>query len=137
MRSASNPPFSSLKNKAMGIIDALILLIAKHYSFDGRTYPALEGAKSNERFAFALNHSVLHFSKTTGQLASICEAIDHGQEVDLVELRAIVPKAFISVLRLAELVDLSEADLLSAVESKYQDKISTIAFSAEVKRNAA
>lgn len=47
----------------------------------------------------------------------------HGKEADMAQLRIDIPKALITVLRLAEVAGVSEYDMLHAIEEKYNDKI--------------
>lgn len=106
-----------------GDIDALIRFIAKHFTFDERSYPELAGASEEKRLLFALNHSALHFSKTAGKISAAVERAEHGKEIDVNELRENVPKALINTLRLAELVGMTEMDIMQAIEQKYGDRI--------------
>ena len=104
-------------------IDKLIQFISRHFVFDEDVYPELKGASEKEKLHFAIRHLSLHFSKTVGKIAVVSEAVDHGKNIDVEELKANVPKALITTLRLAELVDLSEEDLIKAIEKKYDDRI--------------
>ncbi|OGD31908.1 hypothetical protein A3C91_00575 [Candidatus Azambacteria bacterium RIFCSPHIGHO2_02_FULL_52_12] len=107
-----------------GNINQLIQLIAKHFTFDEKTYPELKGASEEERLAFAVKHSALHFAKTAGKIAAVSEDADHGGAIDTVDLKINTTKALISILRLAELLNMSEKDLIKAIEEKYNDRIS-------------
>jgi hypothetical protein len=107
-----------------GDLDKLITFIAEHFKFDKATYPELEGVSDQKRLEFAIRHSVLHFSKTTGKIAAVSEDVDHGGALDLESIKENVPKALINVLRLAELVGISEAEIIRAIEEKYKSKIS-------------
>lgn len=106
-----------------GDIDKLIVFIAEHFKFDEATYPELKGASSEKRLEFAIRHSALHFSKTTGKIAAVSEDADHGGSLDIEAVKENVSKALISVLRLAELVGMSETDIVDAIEMKYKSKI--------------
>lgn len=106
-----------------GNIDKLIKLIAKHFVFDEKTYPELKGANEEQRLKFAIRHSALHFAKTAGKIAATSEDTDHGGEIQIAELKINVPKALINILRLAELLNISEEDLIRAIEKKYDDRI--------------
>jgi hypothetical protein len=128
---------SPKKSLELGTIDELKSFVAQNYVFDEFTYPSLKGATECERFTFSLNHSALHFSKTAGQLATLCERADHGHQVDDAALQEIVPKALISVLRLAEIAGLSEADLVRAIHAKYEASSSAHSKDAARKRSAA
>lgn len=109
-----------------GNIDQLIQFIAKHFRFDEKTYPELKGASEQQRLAFAVKHSALHFAKTAGKIAAVSEDADHGGAIDAADLKINVMKALISILRLAELLDMSEKDLIKAIEEKYNDQISSV-----------
>ncbi len=101
-------------------LDTLIAFIAEHFRFDADTYPELAGQNAEQRLRFAVRHSALHFAKTAGKIAAVSEDSDHGEELDLEELRRHVPKALINTLRLAELVHLSGDDLVRAIRENYQ-----------------
>ncbi len=107
-------------------LDALISLICRHFTFTAAVYPELHGMSEERRLAFALRHSALHFAKTAGKISAVSERVDHGEDIDMNELRQNVHKALINTLRLADLVGLSGKDLIAAVEEKYQDTIQKI-----------
>lgn len=102
-----------------GDINTLIRFIAEHFVFDEQAYPELQNASERQRLIFALRHSVLHFSKTAGKLSAVIEAADHGKQIDIAEIKKNIPKALINTLRLAELVGMSEKDIIKAIEDKY------------------
>ncbi len=102
-------------------IDELIQFISENFIFDENSYPELKGVDEQARFLFAVRHSALHFSKTAGKIAAVSEDVDHGNEIDIEELKKNVPKALINTLRLAELVGMSEDDLVKAIEDKYRN----------------
>ncbi len=106
-----------------GDIDVLIEFIAKHFQFDAATYPELEGKSADEVLAFAVRHSALHFAKTAGKIVAVSEDADHGNAIDLVELKNNIPKALINTLRLAELLHMSEKEIVGAIEEKYNDRV--------------
>ena len=104
-------------------IDKLIQFISEHFVFNEDVYPELKDVGEKERLNFAIRHLSLHFSKTAGKVTAVSEAVDHGRHVNVEELKANVPKALITTLRLAELVDVSGEDLIKAIEKKYGDRI--------------
>jgi len=106
-----------------GNIDKLIKFIAEHFVFDENTYPELKDASEKERLAFAIRHSALHFSKTAGKVAAVSEDTDHSGEIDIASLKENIPKALINTLRLAELVGMSEKDLIKSIEDKFDDRL--------------
>lgn len=115
-----------MKKHTQGDIGRLIELTAKHFRFDEKTYPELKGATEKQHLAFAIKHSALHFAKTAGKIAAASEDADHGGTVDTNGLKVNVVKALMSILRLAELLNMSEKDIIKAIEEKYTDRISPI-----------
>ena len=97
----------------------LIELISRHYVFTTDHYPQLP-LDETRKLQFALRHCAFHFAKTAGQLATVCEAMDHGEDADEEALRALTPKSLINTLKLAELIGLSEVDLLEAACRRYR-----------------
>ena len=51
------------------------------------------------------------------------EAYLHGREVDIENLRKQISKALISTLRMANILGMTEKDLVHALEKKYDAKI--------------
>ena len=103
-------------------IDELIQYIAKSFPFDEEHYPELKDATEQQRLNFAIRHLSLHFAKVTGKIATVAEGSDHGSSPNLEELRLSIPKALINTLRLAELVGMTESDIIKAIEDKYENK---------------
>lgn len=104
----------------------LIQLVEEHYVFTPDVYPELPNDEG-QTLRFALKHSALHFAKTAGQLATVCEALDHGADVDDATLRELTPKALINTLKLAELIGLTEQELLEAACNRYSNRIEAVA----------
>ncbi len=95
--------------------------IASVWICDEERYPALQGMSSDQRKNFLIKHSLLHISKTSGKIATVCESFDHSGvmlEDDEASLRIDVVKMFVNVIKLAEEVGLTAEDL--------QDKAPTI-----------
>lgn len=105
-----------------GEIDKLIKFIAKHFPFDEKTYPELKGADEKKHLIFAIRHSAMHFAKTAGKIAAVSEDADHGTEIKINELKENASKALVNTLRLAELLNMSETDLIHAIEEKFGEK---------------
>jgi len=99
-------------------LDDLIHFIAQTYKFDATTYPELEGATDQALLNFAVRHSALHASKTTGQLAAMSEDIDHGSELSQEVLRENVVRSLINTLRLAELCGMRAQELDACVRTR-------------------
>jgi restriction endonuclease Mrr len=106
-----------------GLLDRLIEYTAKHFTFDEGTYPELAGASEEQRLKFALRHMAIHFSKTAGKIAGVCDKMDHGKEASMEELKENIPKAFINTIRLAGLIQVMEKDIIRALEEKYKERI--------------
>ena len=107
----------------MNDLDKLIRLTAKHYRFDAKTYPELEGAGYSKMMRFAIRHSGIHFAKTAGKVIAVSEKADHGEPMDFDSLKENIPKSIVNALRLAELVGMNGSDIVKAVEEQYKDKI--------------
>ena len=101
-----------------GEISRLIEIIAKRFPFDENHYPELRGASETERLLFAVRHSALHFAKTSGKIAAVSEDVDHGNALDMSDAKTSVTKALIDILRLAELLGMTEEDITKAIEEK-------------------
>ena len=100
-------------------IDELTQFISQHFLFNEAHYPELRNANDEQRLVFAIKHSALRLAKTAGKISAVAEDIDHGTKPNLDELRTNIPKALINTLRLAELVGMSEVDIIKAIEKKY------------------
>lgn len=101
-------------------IESLTKYIAEQYQFTEKKFPALQGASDEEILRFAINHSALHFAKTAGKIAAASEGADHGKQMDTEELKTNVAKSLINTLRLAEVLKMSETELLDLVRKNFQ-----------------
>lgn len=106
-----------------GDIDNVIKFLAENLVFDEKGYPELIGATPQQKLLFGVRHSALHFAKTAGKIAAVSEDTDHGDALNLAEIKKQVSKAFANTLRLAELAGMSEKEILEAIEAKYRKKI--------------
>jgi hypothetical protein len=106
-----------------GDIDTLIKYIGELFVFDEKKYPELVGATDKQKFIFAIRHSALHFSKVAGKISSVAEGIDHGGETDIEEIKKYIPKALANTLKLAEIVGMTEEEIIHAIEEKYKVKV--------------
>lgn len=102
-----------------GEIDQLIERIAKNLPFDGVAYPELRDATDEQRLAFAVRHNALHFAKTAGRIAAVSEDTDHGGVLNVETLRNNVVDSLVSTLRLAEVVGMTEQELVALIREKY------------------
>ncbi len=96
-------------------LESLIQYISEKHQFNDDKYPEIKKASKEEIFCFAIKHSALHFSKTAGKIAAISEAIDHDKKGELEDLKTNVAKSLVNTLRLAELIKMSEQELLEKV----------------------
>lgn len=101
-------------------IESLMKYIAEQFQFNEKSYPELRGASEEEVLCFAIKHSALHFAKTAGKIAAASEDADHGGKMDIDGLKTNVAKSLINTLRLAELLKMSEAELLELVRKNFQ-----------------
>jgi hypothetical protein len=99
-------------------INQLMEIIAKRFPFDENHYPELRGASEKERLLFAVRHSALHFAKISGKIAAVSEDMDHGKDMHTPDAKTYVTKTLIDVLRLAELLGMTEKDIIEAIEKK-------------------
>ncbi len=105
-------------------LDKLIKFISKNFPFNGDKYPDLKReADEQTLLRFGLKHVGLHMSKSLGKVSHASERLDHGKEFDLVEIRAEAVNTVINGLKLAELLNVSGAQIISEMEAKYHDKI--------------
>jgi hypothetical protein len=102
-----------------GEIDQLIEQIARGLQFDGEAYPELRNATDEQRRVFAVRHNALHFAKTAGKIAAVSEAVDHGGVLNIDTLKGNVVDSLVSTLRLAEVVGMTEEELVAAIREKY------------------
>ena len=102
-------------------LNEVIRLIAEKYPFNEEKYPELKNANKKEVLKFAIRHSALHFSKTTGKISAISEDADHGEEINIDELKKQSAKSLINTLRIAELLNMSGEDLIKLIEEQYKE----------------
>ena len=100
-------------------LDELMVFIAKHFPFVEEKYPELTGKNEQEQLRFALRHLALHMSKTAGKVAASSEGMDHGDDVNMQELRLNAAKGLVIFLRLAELIGMMGEDLVKAMEEQF------------------
>jgi hypothetical protein len=67
---------------------------------------------------FAVKHSAFHFAKASGKIAAVREDTDHGSAMHIPDGKAHATKALIDILRLAELLGMTEEDIIKAIEEK-------------------
>ena len=97
-------------------LNNLIKYIADNFKFTEEKYPALKNLSQEEKIRFALKHSALHISKTSGKISGIMEDGDHGNDLDIENLKINNTKVLISSLRLAELLGMEEGEILERVK---------------------
>ncbi len=104
-------------------LDSLIQYIAEKHKFNGDKYPEIQDASREEILRFAIKHSALHYAKTAGKIAATSEDTDHGEEADFESLKINVAKSLINTLRLAELLEMNEKELLEKVSVILDDPV--------------
>ncbi len=103
-----------------GELDQLIEHIVQYLPFDGTVYPELRDATDEQKLAFAVRHNALHFSKTAGRIAAVSEDVDHGGQLKIETLKSNVVDSLVSTLRLAEVIGMSEQEMISMIREKYE-----------------
>ena len=102
-------------------LEEMLKLIEENLIFDDQKYPELRGATEKQRFVFAVRHCSLHFAKRAGKITAVAEDADHGNDINLGELRENVPKAIVDALRLAQLIDMSWDDISTRIRNLYRN----------------
>ena len=104
----------------MSDLQGLMNHIAALWKCGPERYPALRGMSPAQRKIFLTKHSLLHMDKHMGNIAAVGEAYDHtdilnpaGEE----KLKTETAKMFVSVLKLAEELDMDAAELLKRAPS--------------------
>ena len=95
-------------NKRM---DELITYIGEKWRCTPNRYPEMEGMSEDERFRFVLRHSALHFAKTAGKIAATSEDVDHGEKINIKDLKRNAVKSLINSLYLAGQLKMTESEL--------------------------
>lgn len=82
------------------------------WTFDEKDYPSLTRLLlSEDRQAFMLRHILTHITKTLGQAASSLESLDHGQKLDVSELRTSLLQLIVEAVQFADVAGITPADL--------------------------
>lgn len=103
-------------------LHVLMEYIGSRYTFTPEHYPILARLDETQKLAFAVSHSAHHLSKSLGKISAECEAFDHGGELKREALEEATVKMFINILKLAEELDMSAADLCSKVPEFMKNK---------------
>lgn len=90
----------------------LMVLVAAQFPNDSNTYPALAEMGGEQRTAWLINHSLQHMRKTLGEIAAVCESVDHGAALDRIRINRAVAKMLINTLKLASDLELTPEMLL-------------------------
>lgn len=101
----------------IGPLDLRVVIdtIGTAYAFVPEKYPALEGATSEQTRLFAVGHSLKHMAKTTGNIAAVLEAADHGATVRYDRLKVEAVKMTINALNLANALGMTAAELVEEI----------------------
>ncbi len=103
-------------------LQQLMDFISQRYQFTPGTYPDLAGLDDDRKQRFAITHSVLHMSKSLGQIAAEAERADHGGQMDGDVLYATTTKMLVNVLKLADELGIRASDLITAVPQVMRSK---------------
>jgi hypothetical protein len=109
----------------MPSLTTLISYFAKHAPWDADHYPAIANMSDQQRLAFQINHSALHFAKTAGNICAISEAAEHGKEITVEPLKVHVAKSLINTLRFAAVLGMTEEELVKVIEEKYGERMAS------------
>lgn len=93
--------------------------IAGNWQFTGENYPEINKCSDLKRITmFAVRHILEHQVKALGQLATVIESWEHGQNDKMAEVFRPTIKIFRNTLRLSQIIGLSPAQLLSGCLSE-------------------
>jgi hypothetical protein len=92
-------------------MDHLIKHIGEKWICTPDRYPEMKDMNEEEKLRFVLRHSALHFSKTAGKIASASENTDHGEKLQLENLKRNTAKSLINTLYLAGQLKMTEKEL--------------------------
>ncbi len=97
-------------------MNELIHYIGEKWLCTPARYPEMEGMNEDEKFRFVLRHSALHFAKTAGKIASVSEDVDHGDQINIEDLKTNTAKSLINTLYLAGQLKMTEEELAKLVK---------------------
>lgn len=90
----------------------LMELVERHWPFDEENYPGLPGVSDRD----VLKHILFHQIKAATKLTEVVESMDHGAPLDEKKLRQAIRNFLINTLRLADVADISAAELETEVK---------------------
>ena len=94
---------------------SLMSFIGERYTFTEEHYPGFSQLTPKQQKLFAVRHSQLHMSKSTGAIATEAEAADHGGEMNSENLKVATTKMLINTLKLAEELGMTPEDIAASV----------------------
>ncbi len=98
-------------------LEALSDFVEKAWPFDAEHYHLVRELGPAETKRFALRHITFHQMKAAGKLAAIAENLDHGnRHPGNRELELAIRNSLINTLRLARVVRLRPAELVTEIE---------------------
>lgn len=101
-------------------LDSLIEYIVGNYPFTSEKFPRLEGLSEEQKMLFVAHHLVLHSTKTSGKLAAVLEAHDHGEALRIDDLKADVIKQIVTMLRFSRVLEMPTAEIIARIEDMYR-----------------
>lgn len=99
-------------------LDDLLQHIGDAYPTDAEHYPRTAGMSRDQNLAFAVNHSVLHMSKSLGRIAAEVERFDHSGRLDTVSVGENVTKMLINVIKLADELGMRADEIAHNIEDE-------------------
>lgn len=94
----------------------LIKYIGEKWICTPERYPEMAGMNEDERLRFVLRHTALHFAKTAGKVAATSENSDHGEMLNIEDLKINTAKSLINTLYLAGQLKMTEEELENLVK---------------------
>ncbi len=79
----------------------------------------MKGMTPEQAFQFTVRHVALHYAKTAGKIIASTESADHGGIIDREELKINVIKSFVNALKMAETLNMSEAEIAESIEHSW------------------
>lgn len=97
-------------------MDKLIEYIQGKWICTPERYPEMSMMNSDEQLRFVLRHTALHFAKTAGKVAAISQNSDHGELLNVEDLKINTAKSLINTLYLAGQLKMTEQEIVSMVK---------------------
>ena len=106
----------------------LVDLVHEKWQFNETNYPELQDATEMEIRRFAVRHVVLRQMKSLGEIAALCEIIDHGGQVGWADFEDAIVKMLLNSVQLTGLIGLSSESLETLIEDWAADRVRYIQY---------